>query len=233
MGRKSLTRKQIRYYEDPIWRGMRRTVQAVRTYYPWILGGIAITISVLFGWVVWSQRIDQQAGPLLFATIEQARQWLQNPSNDPKTFEDIVRRLERLRREFRNPAITVPATYYLASLYLQTDRPRDARPLFASIRDAPEPFGSLAALGYAQALAGMEDYAAAVREIETLRKRSVRSVADDYLDLLKARWLWAMHRVEDARALLSEFAQKYPDSPFRGDATQLLNEIASATESPS
>ncbi len=233
MGRKSLTRKQIRYYEDPIWRGMRRTVQALRTYYPWILGGCSVAIAVLFGWVVWSQRIDRQAGPMLLGTIAQARQWLQNPSDDPNALEDIVRQLERLRREFRNPKVTVPATYYLASLYLQTDRPQDARPLFAAIRNAPEPFGSLAILGHAQALAGMKDYAAAIREIEVLRARSNRSVADDFLDLLKARWLWAMRRVEDARALLSRFAQKYPDSPFRGDATQLLNEIVSATESAS
>lgn len=232
MGRKHLTRKQIKHYEEPTFRFLRLILTGWQTRPGWWLMTLAVAIGAGFTWVVWNQRLERRAQPLLDRTLQAAQELLDDPPADPKVYrerlEAVTRDLERFLREFRDPRLQTYGTYSLASLYLQTDRMAEAERLFAGIREAPEPIGSLAQLGYAQSLAGQGRYGEALDQLRRLEQRKSRAVHDDYLLYLRARWLLAQGQAESARQVLERLVREYAGSPLTAEAQRLLGTLTPA-----
>jgi len=226
MGRKRLTRKQIQHYEEPTFRLLRLILTGWQTHPGWWWMTLALAIGAVFAWVVWNQRVERQAPAMFDQAIQTAQELLNDPPADPKVYqarlEAATRDLERLLREFRDPHLQTYGTYYLASLYLQTDRMAEARQRFEAIRGAPEPIGSLARLGYAQSLAGLNRYGEALEELRRLEQQKPRAVHDDYILYLRAQWLLAQGQRDAARQTLEQLIQKYGGSPLTAEARRLL-----------
>jgi len=237
MGRKHLTRRQIKHYEEPTFKFLRLILTGWQTHPGWWWMTLALAIGAAFTWIVWNQRMERRARPMIDRTIQAAQDLLNDPPADPKVYrerlEAVTRDLERFLREFQDAHLQTYGTYYLASLYLQTDRAAEALRLFQSIRQAPEPIGSLARLGYAQGLAGLNRYEEALAELRQLEQKKPRAVHDDYILYLRARWLLAQGRRDAARQTLEQLVQKYGGSPLTAEAQRLLGRLTPAAEASS
>lgn len=237
MGRKHWTRKQIKQYEEPTFKFLRLILTGWQTHPGWWWMTLALVIGAVFTWVVWNQRVERQARPMIDRAIQAAQDLSNDPPADPKVYRErldaVTRELERLLQEFRDPHLQTYGAYYLASLYLQTDRMAEARRWFEPIRDAPEPIGSLARLGYAQSLAGLNRYGEALEELRRLEQKKPRAVHDDYILYLRARWLLAQGRPDEARQALERLVQQYGGSPLTAEAQRLLGRLTPAAETAS
>ncbi|MCS7312797.1 MAG: tetratricopeptide repeat protein [Acidobacteria bacterium] len=237
MGRKHLTRKQIKHYEEPTFKFLRLILTGWQTHPGWWWMTLALAIGVAFTWVVWNRRIERQAQPLIDRTIQAAQDLLNDPPADPKVYQErlqaVTKDLERLLRELGDSRLQTYGAYYLGSLYLQMDRMAEAHRLFESVRSAPEPIGSLAQLGYAQSLAGLNRYGEALEELRQLEQKKPRAVYDDFLLYLRARWLLAQGQRDAARQTLEQLLQKYGESPLTAEAQRLLGRLTLAAETAS
>ena len=120
------------------------------------------------------------------------------------------------------------ARYYAASLYAETNRPREAADAYAAVRDqagASTLLGRMASLGLASMQVRQKQYEPAIKALQELSQRRDGPLPVDAVLVQLADAYQQAGRSAEASQTLQRVIDEFPQSPYAADARQRVEAL--------
>ena len=241
MGRKSLTRKQILHYEEPMVRAFRRSLAWLTQHYVLVLTVAGMLLAGGFAWTSWQTHrlnVRETTGRELMTAVDALQTLLNHPPEKKSDLDQQARAIEDQLVGIIHRYPTIPAARYaafhLAQLHLFRKKYDQAQTYFQQALDLPAPLRDLARYGLAQAFAGRGDLDHALKTLQELRQDPNRVLGEDWILYQEAVILARKGDRTGARKRLQRVMKEFRNSTLISDVRKLKAQLEkSASTSPS
>jgi outer membrane protein assembly factor BamD (BamD/ComL family) len=139
-----------------------------------------------------------------------------------------LKQLLRTADDYGSTDAGVRARYYAASLYAETNRPKEAADAYAAVRDragASTLLGRMASLGLASMQVRQQQFDPAIKTLQELSQRRDGPLPVDAVLVQLADAYQQAGRAAEASQTLQRVIDEFPQSPYAADARQRVESL--------
>lgn len=208
------------------------------------LAAVAVLLLVgsVFGYRAFKARAEERAHAQLTAAVEVLNAPVAAPAlgevpatAGPGTYATEAARAEAALKQLLSTADAYKGTdagtrarYYAASLYAETNRPKEAGEAYAAVRDqagASTLLGRMASLGLASMQVRQKQFDPAIKALQELSQRRDGPLPVDAVLVQLADAYQQAGRSAEASQTLQRVIDEFPQSPYAADARQRVEAL--------
>lgn len=209
------------------------------------LAAVALLLLVgsVFGYRAFKARTEERAQVQLAAAVEILNAPVATPpapgaapapaaagtyATDAARADAALTQLLSTAESFDSTDAGLRARYYAASLYAETNRPKDAADAYAKVRDqagASTLLGRMAALGLASMQVRQKQFDPAIKALQELAQRRDGPLPVDAVLVQLAEAYQQAGRAAEASQTLQRVIDEFPQSPYAADARQRVEAL--------
>jgi predicted negative regulator of RcsB-dependent stress response len=204
---------------------------------------VLLLVGVVFGYRAFKARTEERAHGQLTAAVEILNAPVATtpalgeaqPAAGPGTYATETARAEAALKQllstadaYKSTDAGVRARYYAASLYAETNRPKEAADAYAAVRDqagASTLLGRMASLGLASMQVRQKQFEPAIKALQELSQRRDGPLPVDAVLVQLADAYQQAGRSAEASQTLQRVIDEFPQSPYAADARQRVEAL--------